>query len=191
MRVPGSETDMETQPVPAGIDAPNVGAWLSANIARATPPFAYGLITGGRSNLTFEVTDAAGAAMVLRRPPLGHLLHRARHRARVSHHRRARRHRRARAAGARAPATTRRSTARRSTSCATSMASSRCHAESSPLGPPGARPRDNLVDVLARAPRGRPRRRRPRRLRVTRATSSDRCGDGRASGRARRRASCR
>ncbi len=40
----------------------------------ATPPFRYALITGGRSNLTFEVSDAAGHRFVLRRPPLGHLL---------------------------------------------------------------------------------------------------------------------
>ena len=35
----------------------------------------YDLIVGGQSNLTFRVTDAAGEAFVLRRPPaLAHLL---------------------------------------------------------------------------------------------------------------------
>ena len=58
----------------AGIDEQRVGPWLSAHVAGARPPFAYRLITGGRSNLTFEVTDAAGGRCVLRRPPLGHLL---------------------------------------------------------------------------------------------------------------------
>ena len=34
----------------------------------------YELIAGGRSNLTYRVTDANGMRMVLRRPPLGHVL---------------------------------------------------------------------------------------------------------------------
>ena len=34
----------------------------------------FELIAGGRSNLTFRVTDAAGGDWVLRRPPLGHVL---------------------------------------------------------------------------------------------------------------------
>lgn len=57
-----------------GIDEPNVGAWLAANIDGAEPPFSYELIAGGHSNLTFKVTDAAGHVYVLRRPPLGHVL---------------------------------------------------------------------------------------------------------------------
>ena len=58
----------------AGIDAQKLEPWLAAHIEGTRAPFSYRLITGGRSNLTFEVTDAAGARMVLRRPPLGHLL---------------------------------------------------------------------------------------------------------------------
>ncbi len=57
-----------------GIDRDRVGAWLTAHVPGATPPFRYDLITGGRSNLTFRVTDGAGQRIVLRRPPLGHLL---------------------------------------------------------------------------------------------------------------------
>ena len=57
-----------------GIDEAQLEPWLAANVAGAKPPFSYRLITGGRSNLTFEVTDAAGGRYVLRRPPLGHLL---------------------------------------------------------------------------------------------------------------------
>jgi aminoglycoside phosphotransferase (APT) family kinase protein len=38
------------------------------------PPFDFALVAGGRSNLTYQVTDAAGAKYVLRRPPTGHLL---------------------------------------------------------------------------------------------------------------------
>jgi aminoglycoside phosphotransferase (APT) family kinase protein len=57
-----------------GIDVPKVSAWLAANISGAEPPFEFELIAGGRSNLTFRVTDANGVRRVLRRPPLGHVL---------------------------------------------------------------------------------------------------------------------
>jgi aminoglycoside phosphotransferase (APT) family kinase protein len=40
----------------------------------AVAPFRFELITGGRSNLTFLVTDGAGTRFVLRRPPTGHVL---------------------------------------------------------------------------------------------------------------------
>jgi len=40
----------------------------------AVPPFSFALIAGGRSNLTYAVTDATGRCVVLRRPPLGHVL---------------------------------------------------------------------------------------------------------------------
>jgi len=58
--------------VPEGVDAPAVGAWLESNIDGATGPFAYELIAGGHSNLTFAVTDALNNRYVLRRPPLSH-----------------------------------------------------------------------------------------------------------------------
>lgn len=57
-----------------GIDVDRVTGWLSANIEGAIAPFAFDLIVGGRSNLTFLVTDAAGKRYVLRRPPIGHVL---------------------------------------------------------------------------------------------------------------------
>ena len=57
-----------------GIDVEPVSAWLSNNIAGAQGPFDFDLIAGGRSNLTFRVTDANGAVYVLRRPPMGHVL---------------------------------------------------------------------------------------------------------------------
>ncbi len=37
-------------------------------------PFTYELVAGGRSNLTYKVTAAGGAAVALRRPPTGHVL---------------------------------------------------------------------------------------------------------------------
>jgi len=59
---------------PAPIDEPRVGAWIEEHVAGARPPFAYRLITGGRSNLTFAVADAEGERFVLRRPPVGPIL---------------------------------------------------------------------------------------------------------------------
>ncbi len=56
-----------------GIDIPRVTAWL-AERAEIAPPLQFKLIAGGRSNMTFVVTDAAGQRFVLRRPPLGKLL---------------------------------------------------------------------------------------------------------------------
>ncbi len=57
-----------------GIDVEAVGAWLASTVAGAEPPFEYELIAGGRSNLTFRVTDATGQAFALRRPPISHVL---------------------------------------------------------------------------------------------------------------------
>ena len=57
-----------------GINEPNLEKWLDANIEGARGPYTYSLIAGGRSNLTFRVTDSAGRQMVLRRPPMGHVL---------------------------------------------------------------------------------------------------------------------
>src|SRR5688500_15973630 len=57
-----------------GINEPAVSEWFEANVPGATGPFTFELIAGGRSNLTFTVTDAAGNDFVLRRPPLGHVL---------------------------------------------------------------------------------------------------------------------
>ena len=57
-----------------GIDVAKVEAWLNANIEGAHGPYTYSLIAGGRSNLTFHVSDSRGLQMVLRRPPLGHVL---------------------------------------------------------------------------------------------------------------------
>ncbi len=57
----------------AGIDADAVTSWL-ADRAELADPLHFALITGGHSNLTYRVTDAAGRRWVLRRPPLAHLL---------------------------------------------------------------------------------------------------------------------
>ena len=60
--------------MPHGIDVDRVSAWLQANVEGAQAPFTFELIGGGRSNLTYTVTGADGATVVLRRPPLGHVL---------------------------------------------------------------------------------------------------------------------
>jgi aminoglycoside phosphotransferase (APT) family kinase protein len=59
---------------PRGIDAPNVTAWFEKHVSGVEPPLHFDLVAGGRSNLTFLVTDQADHRYVLRRPPTGHLL---------------------------------------------------------------------------------------------------------------------
>src|SRR5947208_16962218 len=53
-----------------GIEAEPLTRWFEANVEGSRPPLAFELIAGGRSNLTFAVTDAAGRRWALRRPPL-------------------------------------------------------------------------------------------------------------------------
>jgi aminoglycoside phosphotransferase (APT) family kinase protein len=60
-----------TAEAPDGIDREGVEGWFEANVAGARPPLAFERISGGRSNLTFGVADAAGNRWALRRPPLG------------------------------------------------------------------------------------------------------------------------
>src|SRR4051794_2362868 len=57
-----------------GLDLPAVLEWLSANAPGAIGPEpAARLIAGGRSNLTYLLDDGQ-RQLVLRRPPLGHVL---------------------------------------------------------------------------------------------------------------------
>src|SRR3954471_10719771 len=65
---------METSSAIPGIDEAAVTAWFGEHAPGAVPPLAFELIAGGRSNLTFRVTDQADGAWVLRRPPMGHVL---------------------------------------------------------------------------------------------------------------------
>ncbi len=60
-----------TSDAPEGIDRAGVEAWFEANVPTAKPPLAFERISGGRSNLTFGVSDSAGGEWALRRPPLG------------------------------------------------------------------------------------------------------------------------
>jgi aminoglycoside phosphotransferase (APT) family kinase protein len=66
----GEEATPATE-VPEGIDAAGVEGWFKANIGGATLPLSFRKISGGHSNLTYEVSDAGGRRWALRRPPLG------------------------------------------------------------------------------------------------------------------------
>jgi aminoglycoside phosphotransferase (APT) family kinase protein len=59
---------------PTGIDVAAVSAWLATHVDGAVGPFSFELVAGGRSNLTFRVTDAADHEWALRRPPVSHVL---------------------------------------------------------------------------------------------------------------------
>ncbi len=67
-----TESDGAGHPV-EGIDGENVIRWLAARV-ELDRPLRFELIAGGRSNMTFTVTDGNGRRFVLRRPPLGELL---------------------------------------------------------------------------------------------------------------------
>lgn len=56
-----------------GLELSSVSAWLSERVAGLELPLTATRLAGGRSNLTYLLTDAAGRRMVLRRPPLGDL----------------------------------------------------------------------------------------------------------------------
>jgi aminoglycoside phosphotransferase (APT) family kinase protein len=55
---------------PTALPTAAVAGWLAARDVAIEPPLEASLITGGRSNLTYRITDAAGRPWVLRRPPL-------------------------------------------------------------------------------------------------------------------------
>jgi aminoglycoside phosphotransferase (APT) family kinase protein len=56
-----------------GIKVAEVTDWLAGHIGLRAP-LSFELISGGRSNLTYAVTDAHGRKIVLRRPPTSHVL---------------------------------------------------------------------------------------------------------------------
>jgi aminoglycoside phosphotransferase (APT) family kinase protein len=57
-----------------GIDAHRVGRWLAEHVDGLVGPVEFRLVSGGRSNLTYQLIDAAGATYALRRPPTGGVL---------------------------------------------------------------------------------------------------------------------
>jgi aminoglycoside phosphotransferase (APT) family kinase protein len=56
---------------PQGIDRSGVEAWFGEHVPGARLPLSFERISGGHSNLTYGVRDAAGGRWALRRPPLG------------------------------------------------------------------------------------------------------------------------
>ena len=56
-----------------GLDLERLGVWFAAEIPGAGGELQATLIAGGKSNLTYTVTDGT-STWVLRRPPLGHVL---------------------------------------------------------------------------------------------------------------------
>ncbi|MEV0624653.1 phosphotransferase family protein [Nonomuraea wenchangensis] len=56
-----------------GIEWPRLVEWMGRNVPDAGEPLSVSLISGGRSNLTYLV-EARERRLVLRRPPLGHVL---------------------------------------------------------------------------------------------------------------------
>ena len=57
-----------------GIDRAGVEAWFTEHVEGVELPLAFERISGGRSNLTYGVLDAAAHRWALRRPPLGERL---------------------------------------------------------------------------------------------------------------------
>ena len=56
---------------PEGINRTGVEGWLREAGVDWSDPLSFTRISGGRSNLTYEVKDDAGKRWALRRPPLG------------------------------------------------------------------------------------------------------------------------
>jgi aminoglycoside phosphotransferase (APT) family kinase protein len=55
---------------PPGVDVERLTEWAATGLPDCRPPFRAELLAGGRSNLTYRVTDSAGRVFALRRPPL-------------------------------------------------------------------------------------------------------------------------
>lgn len=60
--------------VPHGIEAAAVSEWFSHHVEEVELPLTFTVISGGHSNLSYFVRDAAGHRYVLRRPPLAMLM---------------------------------------------------------------------------------------------------------------------
>ncbi len=70
---------------PVGIDVAAVTSWTVDHVEGLEPPLAFARVGEGQSNLTYRVADAAGRAVVLRRPPVGEILPSAHDMAREHH----------------------------------------------------------------------------------------------------------
>jgi aminoglycoside phosphotransferase (APT) family kinase protein len=61
---------------PAGLKLDPLLQWMSSNISGvdASAGLQATLLAGGRSNISYKLTDSSGSSWVLRRPPLGHIM---------------------------------------------------------------------------------------------------------------------
>jgi hypothetical protein len=61
---------------PPGLRLLPLTDWMQENVADfdASSPLQATLLAGGRSNISYKLTDALGSSWVLRRPPLGHIM---------------------------------------------------------------------------------------------------------------------
>lgn len=57
-----------------GLDIVNLASWLPAHVPGFGSDFTPHLLAGGRSNVSYRLTDTGGRSVVLRRPPLGHVM---------------------------------------------------------------------------------------------------------------------
>jgi aminoglycoside phosphotransferase (APT) family kinase protein len=71
--VTGDPVAGSTAAVPPGLDLGRLAAWLPSAVPGAGAGLSARLIPGGKSNLTYEITDGT-STWILRRPPLGHVL---------------------------------------------------------------------------------------------------------------------
>jgi aminoglycoside phosphotransferase (APT) family kinase protein len=61
---------------PPGLKLDSLLQWMSLNISGVddSARLQSSLLAGGRSNISYKLTDASGSSWVLRRPPLGHIM---------------------------------------------------------------------------------------------------------------------
>lgn len=59
---------------PPGLDMPALRAWLTDHGLPVTGDLTPTLLAGGRSNISYRLDDEAGRSLVVRRPPLGHVM---------------------------------------------------------------------------------------------------------------------
>src|SRR5947209_7293179 len=76
--MPGPSAPGPSAPAPPGLDLPAVTLWMRER-GLASGELTAQLVAGGRSNLTYVLSapgddSGAGHRLVLRRPPLGHVL---------------------------------------------------------------------------------------------------------------------
>lgn len=69
-----ADSSTEADPREVGIDLAGVRRWLGDHVDGLKGELTATVIAGGRSNLTFLLSDIDGRRWVLRRPPLGHIL---------------------------------------------------------------------------------------------------------------------